>query len=197
MLATIAIKGEYAQSYVKCSRWLADHGCHRQCYLPPPDKCIPVEGFTNGDSVETWNRCPYRCDQDGFTDPLCPYYTGSRTPGWKIGANAYGSIGTTVKMCPGTDYQLSFSTNHADGLGINCKVQWKFGNRSWSPLQGIPTPDDSRYHRSPTYDVPAFQLGDSGTTLNGLSLDVPFAVQMTCDGVTYSTSIDFFSLQPA
>lgn len=167
-----------------------------QCYLPPPDKCAPVDGFTGAPSVNNWDRCVQGCSNDGFTDPLSPYYTGSRTASWKIQTNGWGTIGTTVKMCPGTDYQLSFATNHADGIGIHCWVKWKFGNRDWSSQQGIPTPDDSQFHDSPQYNVQGFQAGEAGTTQNGLSLDVPFAVYMGCDGQTFGLTIDRFELVP-
>ncbi|KAF2165673.1 hypothetical protein M409DRAFT_23963 [Zasmidium cellare ATCC 36951] len=165
-----------------------------QCYLPPPNKCASVDGFSISPPVEQWSTCPQGCSADGFTQPLSPYYTGSPTLGWKIAKNGYATIGTTVKMCPGTDYLLSFNTNHCDGIGIHCNVKWKFGQRDWSALQGFPTPDDCHDHASPQYEVPGFNVGDAGTTGDGLALDVPFAVYLSCDGETFSVKISGFEL---
>lgn len=168
-----------------------------QCYLPPPDKCAPVEGFSDGGSLQSWSITDKK--NDGFTCPICPYYTGSPTESCKFDKNGYGAIGTTVHMCPGTDYDLSFQTRHGDGISINCQMKYKFGNKDWSSLQGVPTggPTYERCTGSPNYRISGFQKGESGTTLNDLSLDVPFQAYMTCGGQTFSLAINYFSLVPA
>lgn len=73
-------------------------------------------------------------------------------------------------------------------------MKWKFGNRDWSPLQGVPTPDDCKFDGSPQYDVAGFGMGEQGTTVDGLAVDVPFVFWMGCDGDTFSMSVDQFEL---
>ncbi|OTA95534.1 hypothetical protein M434DRAFT_379786 [Hypoxylon sp. CO27-5] len=176
----------------KCSTGYCFEG---QCYDPPPDKCVPMQGFTNGDFSQggnAWSQCSLGCNFFGggidFVDQDA--YFSLNGPG-------SADIITTAKMCPGQAYEVSFSIRRSSGNN-NCDVKYKFGNRGWSQSYSFPGAGNYGTKNLGPYNAPVFQKGDSDATVNGLSLDVAFTAQVTCTGSNVAwVVLDDFDLVPA
>lgn len=175
-----------------------------QCYDPPADKCVPGAAFTNGDfsTSGSWGTCQ-NTQQVGPNLPGVPKGTCSgRINDGKLKMSfnrvSAGDITTTAKVCPGQQYEFSFTlkpTRLIASSGGNCQFRYRFGEQDWSRYFDFSLDGDQR--QGP-FDAGAFQDGDFNGLVkkNGLSLDLPFQGTATCDGTAVEVSFDDFELVP-
>ncbi|OTB09275.1 hypothetical protein M426DRAFT_260588 [Hypoxylon sp. CI-4A] len=153
---------------------------------------LNVQGFTNGDFAEYskgWSACRLICtgNSGGSVFDLPQAYLA-------IDGDGQGDITTSVQMCPGTTYELTFSMRRMSGVEP-CDLRYKFGERPWSRKYLFV--DDHDWHTMGPFDVPKFQMFEDGTALSqsGHGLDVKFAARANCTGASHGhVVLDNFSL---
>lgn len=162
-----------------------------QCWTPPPDKCVPGDGFPsgvggfkgrgNGWSVCQSHPCSYDYDTPGEDHLVL-----------STGDDKQGDFATTLKLCPGQKYDFSYRLQ-GNWKPSGCTVKFRFGDRGWTGQTGFPNSYEDR-----GFVVDGFADGQSGARLNsdGLSLSVPFAGLIECPGSGSSLAIRDLQLVP-
>ncbi|KAI1771146.1 hypothetical protein F4818DRAFT_450028 [Hypoxylon cercidicola] len=168
---------------------------------PPQNRCVPVQGFANGgfsDGSKGWETCKNGCGVsnggDLDLDDAHAYFAINGTD--QVG------IATTVKMCPGASYEISFSMRRWAG-NSTCDFRYAFGqsmlgeNDISTHSFDFPDPDDLAKHFVGPHNVPVFNKGDNGTLPDGDYLDVNFSGVVTCTNSSALVALDDFALAPA
>ncbi|KAI0387449.1 hypothetical protein F5Y04DRAFT_274302 [Hypomontagnella monticulosa] len=172
-----------------------------KCKDPRTDVCVPV-AIPNGDFSQDgdgWTACGRLCfakKDDGVTFE-------NQTAVFAINGNGELNIETNVKMCPEMAYELSLTTQRLSG-NSSCIFKYQFGERDWSPNYDFSR--DYGKHSMGPYNASAFQIGDFGTSSNGLGLDMKFTMVVVCESYSRGwlggdnqvlLAVDDFDLAPA
>ncbi|KJX93408.1 hypothetical protein TI39_contig4321g00009 [Zymoseptoria brevis] len=173
-----------------CGNKCASGYCYKgQCYDPPPGSCIATNGIKNGDFVkgsEGWtfsdpSSTSVRNDDPGASDG------SSLRIAWSTeDYNTQASFETEVRVCPGTDYDLTFLWRRGFSFD-SCQVAFTVGDRQvFSQPLPLFTASGDWLNPGPV-GVSAFQAGQSGvrqTSASSRNLYVTLKGTVSC---TYRT----------
>ena len=201
-----------------------------QCYAPAPDQCAPDQPVTNFNFSDyqygwtNWTFAAYPECQLGTNITLTPsYYTpqnGQTVISLGVDMDQIPAAGcqmalsqANVKMCPGFQYELTFSMGYVNEVGdsmvisnADCTVRWLTGKPDqWSDNDGYQTsPSYSIGASNPTYETfgPwSFNVaaGQQGVVQTGPNLYIDLTAVLACNTPFNGTGrfiITFIQLEP-
>jgi hypothetical protein len=182
-----------------------------ECYAPAPDQCAPDEGVTNNDFEDysptwaNWTFAAYPNCTLGtdiiFSPTEYTPQTGNSTLALAVEMTNLPSSGCQaavsqpgVKMCPGFNYELTFSMGYVNEVGgssvvsnADCQARWLTGTPdTWD--------DTDSFQASPYYSIGysnpdyatfgpwslSVAAGDPGVTQTGPNLYIDLTVVLDC-----------------
>ena len=178
-----------------CGNVCASGYCYMgTCFDPPADsdQCYPVEGFTNGDfatqDLTGWSYTATRFGSPGSTFDNPFEFVGLGTVmQFPLNTNDHYNLQFTtvlwqdVHVCPGTAYELDFTSVYLGG-GL-CNIRVMLGNRQLAyrdyPILDVLNPSPNTPFGP--YPVGPFGEGDPGTSAGDKSsLKLKFSVEVSC-----------------
>lgn len=149
-----------------------------QCFTPSADKCALVQGF--GNSSSSSSGTPVVSSND-FASGQAFVKINDGTWSFWIRNPKSAEVTTTLKMCAGSAYELSYSIAPIITGSPDCTFKFRVANGEWSSGESIKgrSGGSSPPAKDP-YIVSTFQVRDAGTTPDGLSLSVPFTARLEC-----------------